>query len=95
MTEEKLLSAQEAIDAGYGSRATLYRYRKAGKLPAVIKLGRLYYKQSDLEKLTSPYTAEEEAVYEEYAKKLMADMPKFSLETKQKLANLVSEYMTV
>ncbi len=39
--EKKFLSIEELADAGLGSRATIWRYIKQGKLPA-IRLGRSY-----------------------------------------------------
>lgn len=90
---EKLLTAKEAVAAGYGSQSTLYRYRKSGKLPAIKKLGKYYFKQSDLEALSEKYAVSENDLYEQYAQKLMADMPEFSLKTKQKIADLVMAYM--
>jgi deoxyribose-phosphate aldolase len=58
-----------------------------------VKLGKFYYKVSDLEALAEEIKPIDDAALEQNARKVIANMGKLNPKTRQKLAELVTAYM--
>lgn len=86
---QNLMSMNDAIKAGYGSRSKLTRLIDENKLPAVRNGRFIFFRREDLDALYKPMNPSAEDAYLKLAKEIAKSAPKLTSEGKRQLAELL------
>lgn len=89
-TSKELLTIAQAADYALSSASTIKRRIKDGKLSAVRNGRKLYVSRADLDALFTPVAVGEAELAAALARRIAADAPRLSPESKARLASLLS-----